>query len=174
MQIDFYLTDKERDGLIDFIRSQESVFVLGFRPGDPEGLDEDSIMRNRTRYISLWPIEDVAVSKVETDAGFSEVYNTTVTPLIAWDIPYQKGKIIVGGRLYLVKWQDMEPGGKYRSDFLRSKKLLTSVKNFLEQRFVKIDNDLFNGQQAIEMFNNGYEGLPFDPEKTTFHVSIND
>jgi len=170
MILECYITDNERRLLFDFLKARTDVHVLGFDPGDLEGLDDASIEYNPLRFISLWPLEQVRTQLIDTDAGKVEVYDTTVTPLISWDVPFQKRNLIVSGKFRLEEWPDMSPGGLSREMFLQSRKLLQEIKALFQENFVKINNSLFNGPEAMSLMKNGYEGVPFDPDKTSFET----
>lgn len=169
----FYLADPERDELIEFIRGIDELYVLPGLPGGTSGLSADEILSNDMRYLSRVPAEEVAVQVSETQIGTVRSWNPTQTPLIEWKVPYQRDKLIIGGSMRLVEYRRMEPHQELRAEFLAARKAMNLIKGFMTQRFVLIDSTLFNGPVAIDLMDNGYEGLPFDPE-TTELVTVRD
>lgn len=166
MNLWFYVTDPERDELIEFIRSIDDLYILSGLPSGVSSLSADEILRNDRRYLSRVPAGAVAVQVSETQIGTVRSWNPMRTPLIDWKIPYQRDKLIIGGCMRLVEYRAMEPHQELRPDYLATRKIMKLIKGFMAERFIQVDSTLFNGPVAVELMNNGYDGLPFDPETT--------
>ncbi|MEL7189685.1 MAG: hypothetical protein AAGK17_09065 [Pseudomonadota bacterium] len=168
MNLWFYVTDDERAELIEFVRNLDGLHILPGHPGGIGGLSPEEILQNDCRDLSCVPVEEVAVHVSETQVGTVRSWNATRTPLIEWKIPYQRGHLIIGGSMRLEEFPLMEPHKELRAEYLATRKMMNSIKAFMAERFVKVTPSLFNGPVAVELMDNGYEGLPFDPETTTF------
>ena len=166
MNLWFYVTEPERDALIEFIRGIDGLHVLPGLPGGESGLAPDDIRRSDARYLSYVPADQVAVQVRETQIGTVRSWDPTQTPLIEWKVPYQRDKLIIGGSMRLVEHRRMEPHQELRQDYLATRKMMKLIKSFMAERFVQIDASLFNAAEAIQLMDNGYSGLPLDPETT--------
>lgn len=166
MNLWFYVSDDERSELIEFVQNMDGLHVLPGLPGGPSELSPDKILQNDSRYLSCVPAKDVVVHLSQTDIGTVRSWNVTRTPLIEWKVPYQRDNVIIGGSMRLEEFPQMEPHQELRAEFLATRKMMNQIKSFMAERFVKVTSTLFNGPVAMELMDNGYEGLPADPQTT--------
>lgn len=154
----YYVASEDDEALFRQYLVSLGLSVLPARPEYPDGLSEKEVQENRSRFLSLSPIENVRL-----DLKPFPHYNSVAAPLIEWEVPRRSGKVMVAG--YLRHHPYMTKEGL---DFAAIGKVFMQIKAWLKASWQPINQFDFMGPGAARLITEeGYSWSSFDPAHTT-------
>lgn len=137
------------------------LHILPERPGGPVDLADTKIEQDRLRLLSLRPEKEVTVSNTLPYPH----YSPAAQPLIEWEVPQIKGKLIITGHLRHHPYM-MKEG----PEFVEIGKAFNKIKKWFKANWRPINQFDFVGPGAARLLDEGYTWSSFDPATTRFAI----